>query len=1091
MGTHQIRETTNNRRQDLTDIRQHGQTHRTDADRTNIQKTHRTTPRNNSHNCQPTINKPLDDELRAERERYMTRRALRRTNTDETEASTSTRQAHTTHQTAPHKTQPPNTPDTESDTDSTTSTAETVIHIETTHTSTLQTQTTDNDTDSNTDTTSLTDTVDTLRDVPVTKATGKDEKEEITPMARADKQLPQPQCQQGSKRKGSELTPPGAASPLDEEEPTPPHRPGSTRGGRTGATKSGTGEARAMLPAKESGEGQQKKNTGTRPKDKKRRVVLNKGAYAVRDSDTDDTGSEESTQSQRPGMAKALPTTMKARKKATGVVTSSPKDVPKEIGRVEYRYMTAADLGAQIREWMEEIDGIRMKCKSMNGRLSGEIKKRVGWAKEALLTLTGRAEMAARPAELREEKRKLETQVRDGLREREKLQKRLEEYRAALGRAWAAAVNTAGETSEGQPTATSTGTSELGFRLTESELYLVPEEDRARNEELARQTAALRQVREEVSRISRMLRSTRDGENPSHTAATPDAVRERGVGLGPPNRAHAVPSAARDTAEPIETAPGAASSPMEVGDDAWVEVGRSGAAAKGKKKKKERLTKGNPQGGANYSRLATKARPRVLPSTQAQPEIPGPENAKKADALAERLSDVIGEKYGNAVQVTRPSTKGELRVQGLDDSVTTEELARTLAKQGGCGSQEIREGPPRRTASGLFSAWVQCPLRAATTVAAKGRIKIGWTIARVELLEARPRQCYRCWGFGHIGTACTAPAARGRAFFRFRSEGHQTRGCTSTPKCTVRDSKGKNSAHRMGSGRCASSNLNHSRGAQDLLSQFALEEGVDVCLISEPHSIPGADNWLGSEDGLAAICWKTEGDAPRCSLLERGRGYVAARCGNIAVVSGYISPNVPMQAFEGFMDDLVRVVRSAGDGGRGVLVGGDFNARSPTWDPAGSNRRGELLERWAASCEVSLHNDGSTATCVSAQGSSVVDLTWSTPSLTPTVQQWRVLTERETLSDHLYITYEIQGLRHGPTGEDQTTSAGLAAWVERTMMQARDAAAPRARTKGYRRTTYWWSEDLAEQRRRCVAARRRLTRDRRAASGPHDDREAE
>ncbi|XP_068990304.1 mucin-2-like [Neodiprion pinetum] len=101
----------------------------------------------------------LHDELRAQKERYMTRRAHERTDTDETEASTSTHQPHTTHQTAPHKTQPPNTPDTDSDTDSTTSTAETVIHIETTHTDTLQTQTTDNDTDSNTDTTSLTDTV--------------------------------------------------------------------------------------------------------------------------------------------------------------------------------------------------------------------------------------------------------------------------------------------------------------------------------------------------------------------------------------------------------------------------------------------------------------------------------------------------------------------------------------------------------------------------------------------------------------------------------------------------------------------------------------------------------------------------------------------------------------------------------------------------------------------------------------------------------------------------------------------------------------------------------------------------------------------
>ncbi|XP_046424703.1 mucin-5AC-like [Neodiprion fabricii] len=100
----------------------------------------------------------LDDELRAQRDRYMTRRAHQHTNTDETEASTSTHQPHTTHQTAPHKTQPSNTPDTDTDTDSTTSTAETVIHIETTHTTTPKTQTTDDDTDNNTDTTSLTDT---------------------------------------------------------------------------------------------------------------------------------------------------------------------------------------------------------------------------------------------------------------------------------------------------------------------------------------------------------------------------------------------------------------------------------------------------------------------------------------------------------------------------------------------------------------------------------------------------------------------------------------------------------------------------------------------------------------------------------------------------------------------------------------------------------------------------------------------------------------------------------------------------------------------------------------------------------------------
>ncbi|XP_068990437.1 salivary glue protein Sgs-3-like [Neodiprion pinetum] len=86
----------------------------------------------------------LDEEIQADRDKHMIRRANKRTNTDETEASTSTHQPHITHQTVPHKTHPSNTPDTDTDTDtdSTTSTADTVIHIETTHTTTQETQTT-------------------------------------------------------------------------------------------------------------------------------------------------------------------------------------------------------------------------------------------------------------------------------------------------------------------------------------------------------------------------------------------------------------------------------------------------------------------------------------------------------------------------------------------------------------------------------------------------------------------------------------------------------------------------------------------------------------------------------------------------------------------------------------------------------------------------------------------------------------------------------------------------------------------------------------------------------------------------------------
>jgi len=51
-------------------------------------------------------------------------------------------------------------------------------------------------------------------------------------------------------------------------------------------------------------------------------------------------------------------------------------------------------------------------------------------------------------------------------------------------------------------------------------------------------------------------------------------------------------------------------------------------------------------------------------------EIPGLDAAQKADKLAERLRSVLG---AEAV-IARPSIKSELRILGLDDTVTTEEV---------------------------------------------------------------------------------------------------------------------------------------------------------------------------------------------------------------------------------------------------------------------------------------------------------------------------------------------------------------------------------------------------------------------------------
>ncbi|XP_046629516.1 uncharacterized protein LOC124309827 [Neodiprion virginianus] len=1008
------------------------------------------------------------------------------------------------------------------------------------------------------------------------------------------------QQQQGNKRKGDELTPPENAALSDgelflprrlevEEKEKPRHQTVTTAGeGKGTASPSGEEEAAQTL-------------LGARQKRQKRCTAIVKGNYLEDDSEAGESGSEWSAQgSNRRPTKNPLVGKRKVRAGAR-----SPKKIPQGAGPVEYRLMTASDLGAQLMEWLEDIDAVRMRCKSMQGRLSGEIKRKVGLAKEALLTLTVKAEAAGDPALLQARNTDLEAQLRDTRRERDELQRELEKNRQGRERPQTEIANRATssyaqvasrgpvaragerrseaaqttmvldlgaatrrsevEANEGPTTATSAGASEFELRLTGSELRLIPDSDRVRDEEMARQSAALKQVREEVGRISLLLldASSKSG------AADQD----------PLGKGTAQPRGKQATTEKVQRSSGdrgATDTPMEVDDGADAENGRGGWSTK-RKRKGKRLGVGVPSGAAveatqtaptgalrrtgedrptvarrkaprtaavaiksreentPYAEILKFAREKIqlaelgIEETRVRRaanggvliEIPGPENTRKADALAAQLTRVILDKYGNAVSVTRPVIKGELRVLGLDDSVSTEELARTLAEQGGCKVEEVRVGVPRRTPNGLYSAWAQCPLRAAVAVAKKGKVRIGWTTARVELLEARPRQCYKCWGFGHIGSMCKASTERRAACYRCSAEGHQARDCTANPKCAVCEGRGIDSAHRMGSGRCTSVGERGRRPATNASEngqQVVLEREIDVCLVSEPYATPSVATWLSSDDGRAAIYWRAEGNVRGGSLVKRGRGYVAAKFGDIIAISVYISPNILIAEFTEHLDDLARVIQIAGNSGRGVLVGGDFNARSPTWDPSGSNRRGELLEEWAASCCVRLHNAGRTATCIRAQGSSVVDLTWSSVNLVPVIKGWRVLEETETLSDHRYISYEVGTPRRaehrgrkghmrwnwskfspehltdalsltlswGPTGGDYTTPEGLAGWIERAMTQACDAAAPRARTGNRsRKATYWWSEELADIRRSCIAARRRLARGRRTA----DDRQ--
>ncbi|EFN77579.1 hypothetical protein EAI_04932, partial [Harpegnathos saltator] len=155
-------------------------------------------------------------------------------------------------------------------------------------------------------------------------------------------------------------------------------------------------------------------------------------------------------------------------------------------------------------------------------------------------------------------------------------------------------------------------------------------------------------------------------------------------------------------------------------------------------------------------------------------EVPGGEEAtSKANQLAMKLREVLKE----TARVACPTKKGEIRISGLDDSISKDEVACALADIGGCLPTEIRIGNIRCAASGLGTAWTQLPLAAALKASEAVRMKVGWTVARLELLENRPLQCYRCWEFGHIGNTCKSETSRAGSCYNCGKPDHLARDC--------------------------------------------------------------------------------------------------------------------------------------------------------------------------------------------------------------------------------------------------------------------------------------------------------------------------
>lgn len=179
-------------------------------------------------------------------------------------------------------------------------------------------------------------------------------------------------------------------------------------------------------------------------------------------------------------------------------------------------------------------------------------------------------------------------------------------------------------------------------------------------------------------------------------------------------------------------------------------------------------------------------------------ELPKEQSQEQAELLAEKLRTALN----GIASVVRPTKTATLRIFDLDDSVTAEKVAAAVAKAGKCPVQSVRVGEVQIGRRGMGMVTVHCSVEVAKTISDAQKLLVGWSSARVEVLEQRPLRCFKCQGIGHTRPVCPSTVNRDNLCFRCGSEGHRASVCTGTMRCAVCADAGLPSGHVMGGSDC-------------------------------------------------------------------------------------------------------------------------------------------------------------------------------------------------------------------------------------------------------------------------------------------------
>lgn len=199
--------------------------------------------------------------------------------------------------------------------------------------------------------------------------------------------------------------------------------------------------------------------------------------------------------------------------------------------------------------------------------------------------------------------------------------------------------------------------------------------------------------------------------------------------------------------------------------------------------------------------------------------------------------------------------------------------------------------------------------------------------------------------------------------------------------------------------KCLQVNLNRCITAQDLLIQRIKEEGTDIVIGQEPNKAR-SKNFFCDIHCDSFIYTNIQENILKCV---HGDGFVIVEYSCVVLVSSYFSPNREIVYFETLLHELEGQLRRFK---KPVVLGADWNAKSPAIGSSTRNAKGNLLEDWMTANNMIVCNQGETPTCSRGQGS-VIDFTARSEDSLLFIQGWRVDVETENFSDHYTIQFNI------------------------------------------------------------------------------------